>query len=335
MRIKAKSTIIMLFYFFTYLITISSSLPSSFSKERYSKFLDIFFKSLQGSYITPQMKVTSNQNITLIIDNIKSFTPLLINSTVSNYSLNDFIISNITIPFIFDILIEIENNINAIHILKSNCFFEITIKDIVFNLDNHITAKLPSIFNINEENVIIKAPHSITMFSLLEFITSKKDFSKIIINEILYPKMNQILTTQFNLMNVDMFILFDELINSLQNVVINDFSTQFPQYYNFTLDRILLNRSNIVTYVDTNTVCLKDITFEHRVDKDSKGDTPFNYGFIDVELLNISYGYINFDKDSVFCELASFSDEELGKFLFEMIIEKFLNISEQYYYIEK
>ena len=95
--------------------------------------------------------------------------------------------------------IEIENNINAIHILKSNCFFEITIKDIIFNLDAHITAKLPSIFNINEENVIVKAPNSITMFPLLEFITSKKDFSKMIINEVLYPKMNQILTTEFNL----------------------------------------------------------------------------------------------------------------------------------------
>ena len=180
-------------------MTISSSLPNSFSKERYSIFLGIFFKSLQGSYITPQTKVTSNQNITLMIDNIKSFTPLLINSTVSNYSLNDFIISNITIPFIFDILIEIENNINAIHILKSNCFFEITIKDIVFNLDDHIIAKLPSIFNINEENVIVKVPNSITMFPLLEFITSKKEFSKVIINEVLYPKMNQILTTEFNL----------------------------------------------------------------------------------------------------------------------------------------
>lgn len=141
--------------------------------------------------------------------------------------------------------------------------------------------------------------------------------------------MNQMLSTQFNLINIDVSIFLDELFTSLQNVVFNDYIPNYS-YYNFTVYNIVYNKTKMESDLEKNCVSLKGISFLHRVDVTEEKRTLYNEGFIDVGKLIFGYGEVKVE--DVEYEFASFRDRDLGMTMVGIIMEKLDNITREYYF---
>lgn len=331
MEIYTRANLISLYYLCLLISIISVSTIYSFPIERYSRFVNIFFRSLHGELPSPHNNIPITPNFNISISNIKSFTPLLNDSFISEFSFNHFNVSNITMTFIMDLHAELGNSGNPSVGLKSNILYEISFNNILFDIHNKVTAELKEISYTYDDDVVVQLSKSISIFSYLNSLIQEKDFNKLIINEVISNQIQFLLSSEINLINIDAYILFEQLTQSLINIQIDPSVSPETNPKNFTLNYIDIMSYNARTYLDSNTVAFENVDFYITVEKNNQQHTS-SQGIIEVKYLNISYSDISVDLDKVSYDLVSFRDRVLGKYLFtEVIMKTFDKVHLNYY----
>ena len=322
---------ICLYYLLILISIISLSNVYAFPIERYSRFVNIFFRSLHGEFPSPQQTIPITPNINISVSNIKSFTPLLNDTFISEFSFNHFNVSNITMTFIMDLHAELGNSNNPLVGLKSNILYEISFKNIIFDIHNKITAKLNEISYTHNDDIEVQLSKSISMFSYLDSLIQEKEFNRLIINEVIANQIQFMLSYEINLINIDAYILFELLTQSLTDIPIDPSVSPVTNPKNFSLNYIDIRYYNTRTYLDSNTVAFENVDFCITVEKDNQQHTS-SQGIIEVKYLNISYSNISVDLDKVSYDLVSFRDRVLGQYLFtEVIMKMFEHVHLNYY----